>query len=140
MYGLGLAKGLMVTAKNLILPSRMMTIQYPDRKVGLFGLSKATGTPLIELLLKDPINSFKALLGMAEVKENVVFLDDKEIKVADLTDEQKYYHSQVVDLRNQKARISFQLDQINASLKVFEDAFIKSTKAKAEEVLATDNG
>ena len=77
---------------------------------------------------------------MAEVKENVVFLDDKEIKVADLSDEQKYYHSQVVDLRNQKARISFQLDQINASLKVFEDAFIKSTKAKAEEVLATDNG
>ena len=77
---------------------------------------------------------------MAEAKENVVFLDDKEIKVADLSDEQKYYHSQVVDLRNQKARISFQLDQINASLKVFEDAFIKSTKEKAEEVLATDNG
>mgnify|MGYP003148570037 FL=1 len=77
---------------------------------------------------------------MAEAKENVVFLDDKEIKVADLSDEQKYYHSQVVDLRNQKARISFQLDQINASLKVFEDAFIKSTKEKAEEVLATDEG
>ena len=64
---------------------------------------------------------------MAEAKENVVFLDDKEIKVADLSDEQKYYHSQVVDLRNQKARISFQLDQVNASLKVFEDAFVKST-------------
>ena len=77
-------------------------------------------------------------MAMAEAKENVVFLDDKEIKVADLSDEQKYYHSQVVDLRNQKARISFQLDQINASLKVFEDAFIKSTKEKAEEVLATD--
>ena len=75
---------------------------------------------------------------MAEAKENVVFLEDKEIKVADLSDEQKYYHSQVVDLRNQKARISFQLDQINVSLKVFEDAFIKSTKEKAEEVLATD--
>ena len=77
---------------------------------------------------------------MAKAKENVVFLGDKEIKVADLTDEQKYYHSQVIDLRNQKARLTFQLDQINASLKVFEDAFVKSTKAKAEEVLATDNG
>jgi len=77
---------------------------------------------------------------MAEAKENVVFLDDKEIKVADLSDEQKYYHSQVIDLRNQKARLAFKLDQINASLKVFEDAFVKSTKAKAEEVLATDNG
>jgi hypothetical protein len=73
---------------------------------------------------------------MAEPQqENVVFLDDKEIKVADLSDEQKYFHSQVVDLRNQKARISFQLDQVNASLKVFEDAFVKSTQEKAEEVL-----
>ena len=73
---------------------------------------------------------------MAEPQqENVVFLNDKEIKVADLSDEQKYYHSQVVDLRNQKARISFQLDQVNASLKVFEDAFVKSTQEKAEEVL-----
>ena len=73
---------------------------------------------------------------MAEPQqENVVFLGDKEIKVADLSDEQKYFHSQVVDLRNQKARISFQLDQVNASLKVFEDAFVKSTQEKAEEVL-----
>jgi len=73
---------------------------------------------------------------MAEPQqENVVFLDDKEIKVADLSDEQKYFHSQIIDLRNQKARISFQLDQVNASLKVFEDAFVKSTQEKADEVL-----
>jgi hypothetical protein len=73
---------------------------------------------------------------MAEPQqENVVFLDDKEIKVADLSDEQKYFHSQIIDLRNQKARISFQLDQVNASLKVFEEAFVKSTQEKAEEVL-----
>ena len=76
---------------------------------------------------------------MDKAKENVVFLDDKEIKVSDLTDEQKYYHSQVIDLRNQKARLAFQLDQVNASLKVFEDVFVKSTKEKAEEVLAVDN-
>jgi len=76
---------------------------------------------------------------MAEVKENVVFLGDKEVKVADLTDEQKYFHSQVIDLNNQKARLAFQLDQVNASLKVFEGAFVKSTKEKAEEVLAVDS-
>ena len=76
---------------------------------------------------------------MAKAKENVVFLGDKEVKVADLTDEQKYFHSQVIDLSNQKARLTFQLDQINALLKVFEDAFVKSTRAKAEEVLAVDN-
>ena len=78
---------------------------------------------------------------MAEPQqENVVFLNDKEIKVADLSDEQKYFHSQIIDLRNQKARISFQLDQVNASLKVFEDAFVKSTQEKADEVLDTDDG
>ena len=78
---------------------------------------------------------------MAEPQqENVVFLNDKEIKVADLSDEQKYFHSQIVDLRNQKARIAFQMDQVNASLKVFEDAFVKSTQEKADEVLDTDDG
>ena len=76
---------------------------------------------------------------MAKAKENVVFLGDKEVKVADLTEEQKYFHSQVIDLTNKKARLAFQLDQINASLKVFEDAFVKSTKEKAEEVLTIDN-
>ena len=46
-------------------------VQYPDRKVGLLGLSKATDTSILNLLLKDPVTSFKALLGMAEVKENL---------------------------------------------------------------------
>ena len=76
---------------------------------------------------------------MAEPQqENVVFLDDKEIKVADLSDEQKYFHSQIIDLRNQKARIAFQMDQVMPSLKFFEEAFIKSTQEKAGEVLAPE--
>jgi len=75
---------------------------------------------------------------MAEAKENVVFLDDKEIKVADLSDEQKYFHSQIIDLRNQKARLAFQMDQLMPSLKFFEEAFIKSTQEKAGEVLAPE--
>ena len=77
---------------------------------------------------------------MAEAKENVVFLDDKEIKVADLSEEQKYFHSQIIDLRNQKARIAFQMDQVMPSLKFYEEAFIKSTQEKAGEVLDTDDG
>jgi hypothetical protein len=76
---------------------------------------------------------------MAEPQqENVVFLDDKEIKVADLSDEQKYFHSQIIDLRNQKARLAFQMDQLMPSLKFFEKAFIKSTQEKAGEVLAPE--
>jgi len=78
---------------------------------------------------------------MAEPQqENVVFLGDKEIKVADLSDEQKYFHSQIIDLRNQKARIAFQMDQVMPSLKFYEEAFIKSTQEKAGEVLDTDDG
>jgi len=78
---------------------------------------------------------------MAEPQqENVVFLNDKEIKVADLSDEQKYFHSQIIDLRNQKARIAFQMDQVMPSLKFYEEAFIKSTQEKAGEVLDTDDG
>ncbi len=71
MYGLGLAKGLVVTAKNLLLPSRLMTIQYPDRKVGLLGLSESTGMPVISLILKDPLSCVKAILGLMVVKASV---------------------------------------------------------------------
>ena len=71
MYGMGLAKGLVGTAKNLILPSRMMTVQYPDRKVGLLGLAKATGEPITDIIRKDPLTAVKALLGLAEVKASL---------------------------------------------------------------------
>ena len=70
-----------------------------------------------------------------ENQEPVVMLEDKEMKVADLTPQQKYYHSQILDLRNQESRIQFQLDQVTASKSVFEKAFIDSTKEVADEVL-----
>jgi hypothetical protein len=73
-----------------------------------------------------------------ENKEPVVFIDDKELKVADLTKEQQYLHTQIVDLKNQKARLQFQMDQVNASLSVFQTKFIQSAKEKADEVLETE--
>jgi len=42
-----------------------------------------------------------------ENQEPIVMLDDKEMKVADLTPQQQYYHSQILDLRNQESRIQF---------------------------------
>ena len=111
----------------------------PDKPVG-YSICQPIcehGSPTCKPSTRSRIRNSE--LVVAEAKENVVFLDDKEIKVADLTDEQKYYHSQIVDLRNQKARINFQLDQLMPSLNFYEDAFIKSTKEKAEEVLAVDN-
>tara|TARA_R100000406_G_scaffold92573_1_gene81675 strand:+ start:578 stop:826 length:249 start_codon:yes stop_codon:yes gene_type:complete len=71
-------------------------------------------------------------------QEPVVVLDDKEMKVSDLTPQQQYLHRQILDLNNKKQQTEFQLDQINASLSVFNDAFIKSTKEQADEVLNDD--
>ena len=70
-----------------------------------------------------------------ENKEPIVILDDKEMKVSDLTPQQQYLHRQILDLNNKKQQTEFQLDQINASLSVFNNAFINSTKEQADEVL-----
>jgi hypothetical protein len=71
-------------------------------------------------------------------QEPVVMLDDKEMKVSDLTPQQQYLHSQLLDLNNQETRIKFQLDQVQASKSVFEKAFLDSTKEQADEVLETE--
>ena len=68
-------------------------------------------------------------------QESVVMIDDKEVKVSDLTNQQQYLHSQILDLSNKQKRIQFELDQVNASLSVFQNAFIESAKEKADEVL-----
>tara|TARA_R100001443_G_scaffold41210_1_gene54636 strand:- start:75 stop:320 length:246 start_codon:yes stop_codon:yes gene_type:complete len=68
-------------------------------------------------------------------EEAVVFIDDKEIKVSDLTDEQRYFHSQLLDLRNKEASLKFQLDQVAASISVFQNAFLEASKEVADEVL-----
>ena len=68
-------------------------------------------------------------------QEPVVMIDDKEVKVSELTKEQQYFHSQILDLTNKQKRIKFELDQVNASLSVFQNAFIESAKQKADEVL-----
>ena len=65
---------------------------------------------------------------MENQKENSVFIDGEEIKESEMTDQQKYFVNQVQDLKNKKARIEFELDQIVASLDVFQKALIQSTK------------
>jgi hypothetical protein len=68
-------------------------------------------------------------------QEPVVMIDDKEVKVSELTSEQQYFHSQILYLTNKQKRIQFELDQVNASLSVFQNAFIESAKQKADQVL-----
>ena len=52
-----------------------------------------------------------------------------------MTDKQKYFTQQVQDLTNKQTRLQFELDQVNASLGVFKQALIDSTKEVSEEVL-----
>ena len=68
-------------------------------------------------------------------EEAVVFINDEEKKVSELSDEQRYLHSQLLDLRNKEASLKFQLDQVAASKSVFQNAFIEASKEFAEEVL-----
>jgi hypothetical protein len=66
-------------------------------------------------------------------EEAKVILDSKELKVKDFSDQQKYLYNQIVDLKTKQGRINFELDQINASLSVFENAFKESFKEEPEE-------
>ena len=71
MYGLGMAKGLIVAAKNLILPSRLTAVQYPDRRVGILGLAKHAGVSPLKLLVKRPGEAVKAMAGLATVADRL---------------------------------------------------------------------
>ena len=70
MYGKGLLKGLAVTMKNFVMPSRMFTThQYPNRRIGLFGLAKQAGTNIFSYVLKEPGMAVKAIVGLATVED-----------------------------------------------------------------------
>ncbi len=70
MYGLGMAKGLAVTLKNMVLPSRMFTLhQYPDRRVGPLELAKESGSNVLVYTLRNPGKALKAVLGLVTVPD-----------------------------------------------------------------------
>ena len=64
-YGLGLFKGMLVTLTNFFRP--VVTIQYPDRRVGIFYLAKKANISVIRFLLESPRESVKSLLGLVRV-------------------------------------------------------------------------
>ena len=66
-------------------------------------------------------------------EDNVIFIGDQEVHTKDLTEEQKYFWQQVLDLKNKQARIQFELDQVNASLSVFDSALTKSYQQSVAE-------
>ena len=72
MYGIGMVKGLAVTMKNMVLPSRMFTLhQYPDRRIGLLGLAKEARTNVFSYALRQPKRAVKALAGLESVEDKL---------------------------------------------------------------------
>jgi len=69
------------------------------------------------------------------VDNSTITVDGVEFKESEMTPNQRYLTSQCKDLTGKKARIEFELDQILASLNVFQQALIEATKEKASEVL-----
>ena len=64
--------------------------------------------------------------------------NDEEIKISELSEEQRYLNSQLLDLRNKEASLKFQLDQVSASMSVFQRAFIEASIEVAEENLSKE--
>ena len=71
-------------------------------------------------------------------EENTITIDGNELKESELTDKQKYLTSQCRDLLGKKSRIEFELDQVQASLNVFQKALVDSTKEVAKEILTEE--
>ena len=69
MIGFGLIKGLSVTLRNLFGP--VFTIQYPDKRVGVFGLAKSKKISVLNLLKLHPKEFLYALVGMAKVEVKI---------------------------------------------------------------------
>ncbi len=69
MIGLGLFKGLMVTLVAAI--RGPVTVQYPDRRVGLPGAAKDAGLSLPQFVATRPRDAARAAVGMATVEDRV---------------------------------------------------------------------
>jgi hypothetical protein len=65
---------------------------------------------------------------VAENGKNVVNINGTEYDPNDLTDQQKYWITQVQDLQGKRQSQQFQLDQINVALDSFMTALINSLK------------
>ena len=70
---------------------------------------------------------------MSEPAENIISIDDKEVNYDELNEQQRYWHQQMLDLRNKQTRIQFELDQVNASFSVFQNLFVGSLQEEEEQ-------
>jgi len=74
---------------------------------------------------------------MSNVDKSVT-IDGQEVKESEMTPKQKYLSDQCRDLLGKKSRLEFELDQVQASLNVFQQAFLQETKTEADEILNSE--
>jgi len=71
-------------------------------------------------------------------KENTVTIDGNELKESELTEQQKYFASQIQEARAERMQLQRQMDRNTAVINSFEAALIETTKEIAEEVLSEE--
>jgi len=71
-------------------------------------------------------------------EENTVTIDGNELKESELTEQQKYFASQIQEARAKRMQLQRQMDRNTAVINSFEAALIETTKEVAEEVLSEE--
>ncbi len=64
--------------------------------------------------------------GEYKVNENVITINGTEYNPNDLSDQQRYWMSQIHDLQEKRQSAQFQLDQISVTLDSFTNVLIES--------------
>jgi len=71
-------------------------------------------------------------------EENTVTIDGNELKESELTEQQKYFVSQIQEARAERMQLQRQIDRNTAVINSFEAALVETTKEVAEEVLSEE--
>jgi len=71
-------------------------------------------------------------------EENTVTIDGNELKESELTEQQKYFVSQIQEARAERMQLQRQIDRNTAVINSFEAALVETTKEIAEEVLSEE--
>ncbi|MCH2309467.1 MAG: 4Fe-4S binding protein [SAR202 cluster bacterium] len=72
MYGLGLIKGLGITMKNLVIPSRQFNVyQYPNKRATPWDLAKINNSKPFTYIAKNPLTTIKSFVGLVNVEEKL---------------------------------------------------------------------
>ena len=71
-------------------------------------------------------------------EESSVTINNTEIKESEMTEQQKYFASQIQEARVKRTKLNRQIDRNTAVINSFEAALVETTKKIAEEILSEE--